>query len=506
LPQAFERPWPLAFRETIMSAHASPEQIRKQLSHPVIDGDGHWIEYGPVFADKIRKVVGDKGADGFLAHTRRIPDSLRLTIDERKRRGVAMEGYWGRQTTNTRDRATAMMPRMLYDRLDELGIDFGIVYPTAGLGIARIADDETRRAVVRGFNTVTADYFAKLSNRLTPAAVIPMHTPEEAIAELEFVTKQLGLKVAMFGSGLARPLEIAKQANGIDPLIARHAVFYDQLGLDSEYDYDAVWRKCRELGIAPTFHTGGRSFGLRNNPSNFTFNHIGHFAAAGHAVAKGLFLGGVTRRFPDLRFGFLEGGVGWGCQLFADLIEHWERRGEHGLEYMHPSKLDRKLLAQLVTKYGYDEIAAELQRRDGWPAKEEDELDGNVPAHDDYAACNITKKQDWIDLYATPYFFGCEADDRMNAVAFSKFNPFGARMQAIYSSDIGHFDVPDMLQVLPEAWELVEDELISRDDFRDFTFANSVKLWGTQNPRFFEGTVVAEVLGRAPAPARAAAE
>ena len=32
----------------------------------------------------------------------------------------------------------------------------------------------------------------------------------------------------------------------------------------------------------------------------------------------------------------------------------------------------------------------------------------------------------------------------MNAVAFSKFNPFGARINAIYSSDIGHFDVPDM--------------------------------------------------------------
>jgi len=29
-----------------------------------------------------------------------------------------------------------MMPRMLYDRADELGIDFGIVYPTAGLGIS----------------------------------------------------------------------------------------------------------------------------------------------------------------------------------------------------------------------------------------------------------------------------------------------------------------------------------------------------------------------------------
>src|SRR5690349_23432349 len=226
-----------------MSAHASPEQIRKQLSHPVIDGDGHWIEYTPVFAEKIRKAVGDKGADGFLAAQRRIPDTLRLTIEERKKRGTAMEGYWGRQSTNTRDRATAMMPRMLYDRLDELGIDFGIVYPTAGLGIPRIADDETRRAVIRGFNIVTADYFAKLTDRLTPAAVIPMHTPEEAIAELEYVTKQLGSKVCMFGSSIARPLPAAK---GLDPQVARHAVLYDQFGLDSDYDYEIGRASCRE--------------------------------------------------------------------------------------------------------------------------------------------------------------------------------------------------------------------------------------------------------------------
>jgi predicted TIM-barrel fold metal-dependent hydrolase len=254
-----------------------------------------------------------------------IPAALSLSIEERRRRGIAMEGYWGRQSTNTRDRATAMMPRMPYDRLDELGIDFGIIYPTAGLGIARIDDAETRRAVIRGFNIVTADYFRDLSDRLTPAAVIPMHTPEEAIEELEFVTRQLGSKFGMFGSGIRRPLPGAK---GVDPEIARFAAHYDQLGLDSDYDYDPVWRKCLELKIAPTFHTGGRGLGLRNGPSNFTFNHIGHFAAAGHAVAKAIFLGGVTRRFPDLRFGFLEGGSGWACQLFADLIEHWERRGK----------------------------------------------------------------------------------------------------------------------------------------------------------------------------------
>src|SRR5437667_12365947 len=169
-----------------------PEKVRSGLTHPVIDGDGHWIEYGPVFAEQVRKAAGDKAADGLLRHMRRIPDALKLSIAERKERGIAMEGYWTRQSTNTRDRATAMMPRMLYDRLDELGIDFGIVYPTAGLSVPRIQDDATRRAVCRGFNLVPAEYFGKLRDRPTTADVIPMFTPEEAIEELEFCVKQLG--------------------------------------------------------------------------------------------------------------------------------------------------------------------------------------------------------------------------------------------------------------------------------------------------------------------------
>jgi hypothetical protein len=121
----------------------------------------------------------------------------------------------------------------------------------------------------------------------------------------------------------------------------------------------------------------------------------------------------------------------------------------------------------------------------------------------------MTRKQDWIDLFVTPYYFGCEADDRMNATAFLKLNPFGAQLNAIYSSDIGHFDVIDMRDPLPEAYELVEDGHITADDFRDFTFANAVRLWGTQNPRFFEGTIVAKEAAavlNASSPVRAAAE
>ena len=66
-----------------------------------------------------------------------------------------------------------------------------------------------------------------------------------------------------------------------------------------------------------------------------------------------------------------------------------------------------------------------------------------------------------------------------------------------------------MLSPVPEAYELVEDGLITEADFRDFTFANAVRLWGQQNPRFFEGTRVAKEAAAvltAAAPVRAAAE
>src|SRR5581483_2969397 len=93
---------------------------------------------------------------------------------------------------------------LLYERLDEIGSDFAIVYPTAGLRLPRIVDDETRRAVIRAYNVVSASYFEDLKDRMTPAAIIPMHTPDEAIAELEFVTRELGSKVGMFGSALPK--------------------------------------------------------------------------------------------------------------------------------------------------------------------------------------------------------------------------------------------------------------------------------------------------------------
>ena len=107
-----------------------------------------------------------------------------------------------------------MLPRLLYDRLDEFGFDFTVLYPTAGLAVGYIPEDEIRRATCRAFNMYVAHQFGEFSDRMTPAAAIPMHTPEEAVDELDYVVKELGLKVIVMTSMVPRPIPAGSHARG----------------------------------------------------------------------------------------------------------------------------------------------------------------------------------------------------------------------------------------------------------------------------------------------------
>jgi predicted TIM-barrel fold metal-dependent hydrolase len=473
-------------------------KLRSRLSHPIIDADGHWLEYAPVMREEFRRIGGDAAAEALAIASQRIPNSLRMSLAERRRRRVGQEAFWSSPSENVLDRATAMLPRLMYERLDELGIDFCVVYPTAGLSYHRMPDTRLRRAICRAYNVFTAEQFRPFGDRIVPAAIIPMYTPEEAVEELEFAARELGYKVVMVGGLMRRPLPALAEEH---PEASRFVEWYDVIGIDSDYDYDPVWATCRELRIAPSFHNGARSILLRNSPSNFCYNHIGHFASAGHAVCKALFFGGVTRRFPDLNFAFLEGGVGWGCMLYADLLGHWEKRNRQAIESTNPNKLDLAALLALVEKYGRDGVVEAVRRGEGLEGDSNSKLTGGIEDLDDYFRCQITRKEDIRDLFVPRFYFGCEADDPINAWAFNRrANPMGARLNALFSSDIGHFDVPDMAAVVPEAHELVEHELITPDDFRDFMFTNAVRFWGEVNPDFFKGTVVqtaaAEVLAQ----------
>jgi hypothetical protein len=69
-------------------------------------------------------------------------------------------------------------------------------------------------------------------------------------------------------------------------------------------------------------------------------------------------------------------------------------------------------------------------------------------------------------------------------------NPFGAELKAMMGSDVAHWDVPDMTEVVEEAWEMVDHGWIDEGAFKKFTFTNPVRFYTDTNPAFFKGTVV----------------
>ena len=64
------------------------------------------------------------------------------------------------------------------------------------------------------------------------------------------------------------------------------------------------------------------------------------------------------------------------------------------------------------------------------------------------------------------------------------------RLHALYGSDLGHWDVPEMDEAAEEAHELVEHGLIGEEDFRAMVWRDPVRFWTSTNPDFFKGTVV----------------
>jgi predicted TIM-barrel fold metal-dependent hydrolase len=451
-------------------------RIRQSLDHPVIDSDAHVIEYLPDVRERLRSIGGADVVRRFDRHYWTMDRGHEIPATLRRRYGISRPPWWTYPARNTLDRATATFPALLQERLPEIGIDFLVVYPSYFIQFPMAADEDFRRAGCRAVNSYLADTFSGLESCMTPAAAIPMHTPEEAIDELVNVTESLGLRAAVFAGVVLRKVPGTEQ------------VWVDSFGMDSAHDYEPVWQFCEDHGIAVTFHSAGMGWGSRAGLSNFMENHIGHFAAAGESVARSLLFAGVPTRHPRLRFAFLEGGVGWGASLYADLAEHFGKRSGDAIRHYDPREIDVSLMRSIFEEKG----TASMHRH-------ADQLERSLqplnpvfePIPDEFASTGFTSVDHIREVFERSYFFGVEGDDPMNAAATKSFSRhLGAQMNAIYSSDLGHWDVRDMREVLQEAYELVDEGVASGADFRRMVFEAPVRLWTGGNPRFFEGTVI----------------
>ena len=184
--------------------HGSPSvAVKQKLDYPVIDTDVHTNDYSPDLEDYVAHQGGAKPVD-----------ALRKGTEDRALRGGVGNGkswyeqtaeecqyyrtirspWWARVTKNTLDVATYHLPELLYERQEEQGSDYSVLFPNNVLAPLAARDKDVRVALQRAVNHYHADLYRKYADRLTPVAGIALNTPEEGIEQLEHAVKTLVLK------------------------------------------------------------------------------------------------------------------------------------------------------------------------------------------------------------------------------------------------------------------------------------------------------------------------
>ena len=126
-----------------------------------------------------------------------------------------------------------MIPTLLRERMDDFGIDFMIAYTSIKISLVLTARNELRQAGCKALNQMLRDLCRTHEDRITPAAVIPMFTPQEAIDELVRVTRPGGkLALEFYNPWSLRYLMKRVRPGRISATVKEDAVFtrWDSVG------------------------------------------------------------------------------------------------------------------------------------------------------------------------------------------------------------------------------------------------------------------------------------
>ena len=299
--------------------------------------------------------------------------------------------------------------------------------PERALFYPHIDPTELRQVACRALNIINAESYGPYRDRMTPAAVIPMNTPDEAIAELEYAVQELGLKVAMIGH-VARPdRRGAPYPPGAVPerIPARFVRHRQRLRLRP------VLGEVR--GVAGAAR--GPQHGLRHGLSPLADQlHVQPYrelcGSRRHAVSFA-----VPRRRhpavpePQVPVPRVRCRAGRAC-----CPRSWctAGRSETSTPFAPRSRRPGRARPEFLGCSG-----STGSRRAGrrWRAARRHRVrsSGATTALDDFAGCQIESVEDIHDLFVPRFFFGCEADDPLTAWAFNTGHQPGRREAAGYA-------------------------------------------------------------------------
>jgi hypothetical protein len=130
-----------------MSSSGKSKAIHARVGHQVIDFDGYRCEFEPIAFDYLKQTAGAKVVERWSSRIRALGEGefSKMTREEKIDRRAGQSPWWALPVKNTLDMATSFIPRLMYELLEDMGLDFAVLYPTSVQPFAPyVGDDELR--------------------------------------------------------------------------------------------------------------------------------------------------------------------------------------------------------------------------------------------------------------------------------------------------------------------------------------------------------------------------
>lgn len=253
---------------------------------PVIDGDGHVME----------------DWDAVLAH---MPKPYR---DSGRFRGRLFPPLDHLHSANLHELVPGafryVTPDEWLEFMDDVGLRRAVLYTTGGLAVGKIINGDFAIAACRAYNDWLHEAYIQRSDRFQGMGLIPMQEPEEAVKELRRMVEELGLTGAMIPT------------TGLKGHIGGK-------------EYWPIYEEASRLGCSLALHGGAHEgLGMDYLVPYAPINGLGHPVSLMICLASIVF-NGIFDKYPDVRIGFMEGGVSW----FQTCIERFDRGWDTHVQY-----------------------------------------------------------------------------------------------------------------------------------------------------------------------------
>ena len=216
-------------------------------------------------------------------------------------RNIKFEGEDALRNQSGRDPAARIKD------LAEDGVDAEILFPNKGLTIWATPDAAFSHEMCRAYNDWAWETFADYNDRLSPMACIAPGALEQAIAEIQRCAR-LGFR------GLSLPCKPHwGPPNHEDP----------NYNLP---EFDPLWACIQNVDLPVTFHVStGRDPRTSRGNGGAVINYAVHSLAPTMEPIANLCASGVLDRFPAIRFGSIEAGIGWVAWALGAMDEAYKK-------------------------------------------------------------------------------------------------------------------------------------------------------------------------------------